>query len=582
MPNPSDPSSRAPVLPPTLTTTLTTTPMPTRLPSFIAPGVFIAETPTGPPPLAAVDASTAGFVGPTRSGPLDGPPALLTSLADFERLYGDGQPLVFGGQSVPNLMWLAARAFFAEGGRRLRVARVFRPDPAMASGSNALAARSGAAADGIARLKLDGVLWSARGPGRAGNLRLQLTLRNGQRLADGSVVPQPWADTRADLIASSPDGVVLGRWPDLSIDPAAPPPDGRRGLFESADPAGPDALPVIVQAQPGMDVETLLTWLGAWRVAPRTDAARWADGVTLTRALSGGHDGLQPGAAELGGASGLVRFDAVDDVGLLAAPAVSQGEIAAVHDLLIAHARRGPGRAMERFALLDAGPAATLGDLLALRQRLDAGCAGLFHPWLQVPGGLAGTAPPQIPPSAAMAGLIARVEQERGIWKAPSGQALRSAIGLSRAANKAEQTQLGVAGINLVIEQGTRGRLLWGARSLASAPEFRYLHVSRGTASLQATIERGMGWTVFEPHDEPLWARVRASIDTLLQTAWRGGAFQGQKPEEAFFVQVDRRTMTQADIDAGRLIVQIGVAPLKPAEFVVLKVMLQAMPAQGA
>lgn len=556
MPNPSDPFS-----------------LPQR---FIAPGVHIEETPTGPPVLAAVDASTAGFVGPTRSGPIDGPPPLLGSLADFERLYGDGQPLVFGGQSVPNLMWLAARAFFAEGGRRLRVARVFRPDPAMA-----LAARAGAAADGVARLKLDGVLWSARGPGRAGNLRLQLTLRNGLRQGDASVVPQPWADTRADLVASNPDGVVLGSWPGLSIDPAGPPPDGRRWLFESGDPAGPDALPVIVQAQPGMDVETLLTWLGAWRVAPRTDAARWADGVTLTRALSGGHDGLQPGAAELGGASGLVRFDAVDDVALLAAPAVAQvpvqADITAAHDLLIAHARRGPGRSMERFALLDAGHAATVADLLALRQRLDARCGALFHPWLQVPGGLAGTAPPQIPPSALVAGLIARVDQDRGTWKAPSGQALRSAIGLARASNKAEQTQLGLAGVNLLIEQAARGRLLWGARTLASDPEWRYLHVSRGMASLQATIERGMGWTVFEPNDEPLWARVRASIDSLLQIEWRRGAFQGQKPEEAFFVHCDRRTMTQADIDAGRLIVQIGVAPLKPAEFVIWQVGLRAM-----
>ncbi|MGY0193683.1 phage tail sheath family protein [Leptothrix sp. BB-4] len=546
MPNPPDP------------------PDPSLAATFIAPGVFIEEAPAGPPALTAVDVSTAGFVGPTRSGPLDGPPPLLTSLADFERVHGDGQPLVFAGQVVPNGMWLAARAFFAEGGRRLRVARVFRPDPAAAATSP----------DGIARWRLDGVLWSARNPGRAGNLRLQLTLRNGRRQGDGSIVPEPWSATRADLVASSPDGVVLGSWPGLSIDPATPPADGRRWLFEAPDPSAPDALPVIVQAQPGLDVETLLTWLGAWRVAARTDAARWADGITLTRALSGGHDGLPPGVADLGGPGGLARFDTVDDVALLAAPAVAESDLPAVHDLLLAQARPRPGQPLERFALLDAGPATTLADVQALRRRHDARCGALCHPWVQVDG----TPPAALPPSAVVAGLIARVDQDRSVWKAPSGEPLRSVTGLAQALSKADQEQLGGDGVNPLVEPPGRGRLLWGARTLSTDPTWRYIPVARGMARLQASLERGMGWTVFEPNDEALWARVRATITALLQAEWRAGAFQGQKPEQAFLVRCDRTTMTQADLDAGRLIVLIGVAPLKPAEFVMRRVVLQAAP----
>ncbi|MEY2655742.1 MAG: hypothetical protein RLZZ524_2770, partial [Pseudomonadota bacterium] len=293
--------------------------------------------------------------------------------------------------------------------------------------------------------------------------------------------------------------------------------------------------------------------------------------------------------------SGLVRFDsagdaeggAVDDVALLAAPAclapdasgqtpaAALAELPAVHDLLLAHARRQPGRTLERFALLDAGPAATTAELLALRARLDARCGALLHPWLQVPGGLAGTAAPRLPPSAAVAGLIARVDQARGIWKAPAGEALRSATGLARTLSRPDQVTLGGAGIDLLIDANTRGRVLWGARTLASDPEWRYLHITRGMASLQATIERSLGWAVFEPNDEALWARVRASIESLLLGLWRAGAFQGQKPEEACFVRCDRSTMTQADLDAGRLIVQVGVAPIRPAEFVLMRVGVQ-------
>jgi phage tail sheath protein FI len=197
----------------------------------------------------------------------------------------------------------------------------------------------------------------------------------------------------------------------------------------------------------------------------------------------------------------------------------------------------------------------------------------LYFPRLQGGGGTG------IPPSGAIAGVIARSDRERGVWKAPAGDEAEvvGIRGLQVAVGEAMIDQLNPLGVNCLRQDPAGHVLVWGARTLAgNDSEWKYLPVRRTALYIEGSIERGTRWVVFEPNDEPLWTRLRASVEMFLIDLFRQGAFQGAKPEEGFFVKCDRSTMTQADIDAGRVNLLVGFAPLKPAEFVVLRFEMQA------
>jgi phage tail sheath protein FI len=181
------------------------------------------------------------------------------------------------------------------------------------------------------------------------------------------------------------------------------------------------------------------------------------------------------------------------------------------------------------------------------------------------------------PLSGHIAGVYARVDGQRGVHKAPANETILGVTGLAYHVTRAEQGELNQAGVNCVRFFEREGCRIWGARTLAdAASEWRYVPVRRLFCMIEESIQRGTRWVVFEPNDEPLWTRLRASVEMFLIDLFRQGAFQGAKPEEGFFVKCDRSTMTQADIDAGRVNLLVGFAPLKPAEFVVLRFGLQA------
>jgi len=236
------------------------------------------------------------------------------------------------------------------------------------------------------------------------------------------------------------------------------------------------------------------------------------------------------------------------------------------------------------FLILDADPAWT-DKATALAGRaalgLDSRNAALYFPWLQRPG-----TSETLPPSGAVAGVLARTDARRGVWKAPAGTEadLRGVSALSVTLNDQENGELNQAGINcLRLFPGT-GPVIWGARTTSSDPEWRYVPVRRLSLFLERSIDEGTQWAVFEPNDEPLWATVRRIVEEFLLSLWRQGAFQGAKPEEAFFVRCDRTTTTAADIDQGLFTLLLGFAPLKPAEFTILRIAIRAggrRPAQG-
>jgi len=206
-----------------------------------------------------------------------------------------------------------------------------------------------------------------------------------------------------------------------------------------------------------------------------------------------------------------------------------------------------------------------------MRARVDSKHAALYYPWVWTRDPITAT-DIALPPSAFVAGIYARNDIEKGVSKAPANQVVHLAIGLEIVLSDAQQEALNAEGIDCLRTFVGRGVLVWGARTTSSDPEWKYVSVRRYLAYLEHSIDRGTQWTVFEPKGEALWGTVRRSIEGFLLNEWRTGALMGNKPEMAFFVRCDRSTMTQNDLDNGRLICLIGVAPVRPAEFVILRI----------
>jgi hypothetical protein len=178
-----------------------------------------------------------------------------------------------------------------------------------------------------------------------------------------------------------------------------------------------------------------------------------------------------------------------------------------------------------------------------------------------------------VPPSGHLAGIYARVDTERGVFKAPANESVRGALGVAHALSRAEQNGLNPMGVNC-IRILNDDVLVWGARTIGGDGngDVKYINVRRTLLFLRESIEEGTQWAVFEPNTPALWAKISRNVTAFLTTLWRNGALEGTKPEEAYFVKCDRTTMTQTDIDQGRLICLVGVAPVKPAEFVIVRI----------
>ncbi|WP_413935796.1 phage tail sheath family protein [Nitrospira sp. BLG_1] len=273
--------------------------------------------------------------------------------------------------------------------------------------------------------------------------------------------------------------------------------------------------------------------------------------------------------------TGLYTLKNLQNVSLVAIPGQTG---AALQQAVVDHCEE----MRYRFAVLD-GPAPendTLTDVQIHRQQYDTKYAALYHPWLMIPdpfpSSLATLRQFPIPPSGHILGIYARVDNERGVHKAPANEVVRGLTGLTRYFTKGEQDILNPypQNINVIrdFRPSNRAVRVWGARCITSDTDYKYVNVRRLLIFLEDSIDRGLQWVVFEPNAEELWARVRRAVTNFLTTVWRNGALEGTTPAEGFFVKCDRTTMTRDDIDNGRLICMIGVAPVKPAEFVIIRI----------
>ncbi len=298
---------------------------------------------------------------------------------------------------------------------------------------------------------------------------------------------------------------------------------------------------------------------------PTTDDGFWSF-------LDGGSDGSPLVPVDLIGSdngpnhrTGIQSLVERTDIALVAVPGVTE-EI--VQQALITHCEL----LRYRFAILDGRPnVPVVTDILSHRNNYDTKYAAYYAPWLTTVDLITGKTL-SIPPSGHVMGICARVDNERGVHKAPANEVVRGILDVELPFTDGEQDVLNPVGVNLIREFEGRGIRVWGARTLTSDAEWKYVNVRRLFIYLEHSIDNGTQWVVFEPNNEALWKRVKATIEAFLFGVWKTGALMGTKPEDAYFVRCDRSTMTQDDLDNGRLVCLIGVAPTYPAEFVIFRI----------
>jgi phage tail sheath protein FI len=519
------------------------------MPEYLAPGVYLEEIQTNSRVIEGVSTSTAGFVGPTARGPTR--LTLVRSWQEYTRRYG-GWPdphACDGSRFLP----YAVRGFFENGGARLVVARV-------TGRAAATAAASFEGARGCMRVQ-------AIGPGTWGN-NVAVAVKPATEPAPG---PDggAWKTFRLQ-VAYYADGI-----PEPLVDPADPaqvanPARREPTLFEdfdnvSLDPAAPKSAIRFVNARSELVEIAKLAGLPA---ATGFAGGRLRGGVDAVPTA----DDYRGAPAEGGTPQGLAALAAIGGISVMAIPdAVT---IDGLHEALLDTCTA----LADRFAVVcepDPGR-----DVALIRPPRDTGFGATYFPWIGVPAPDRGAATIFVPPVGHVCGIYARVDASRGVHKAPANEAVRGLVAggdagppVSRRVSHAEQELLNPRGVNVIREiHGEADVRVWGSRTMASDREWKYVNVRRLFIFLEHSIDRGLQWVVFEPNQEETWAAVRRSVSDFLQRAWFTGALAGATPDDAFFVKCDRTTMTQDDIDNGRLVCLVGAAPIRPAEFVIFRI----------
>lgn len=491
--------------------------------SLTTPGVFIEEIPSGARTVEPAPTSVTGFVGHARRGPVD-VAVPVRGWADFE--------LRFGPLSADSGVGYAVRAFFANGGTDAHVVRVD---------------------DGgtVARVDLGGgLVVEAVGPGAWGNL-----------LVVGVSHPSPAEAAAVAAAQGLSDGeAVFTLWVEC---------DGRTEVFPHVtSTAGPRQVDRVLESS---------VLVRARGTLPLTRPPAGSFPVTTA-----GGDGTTPGSAAYLPSDdtprGIRALDVVSVNVLVLPPVTRDGRLPdEVWTTALTYAER-----RRAFLLVDPPPELARGELADWLS--GAGLRGpaarngaVYYPRLTQSDPLDGALRP-IAASGAVAGVYARTDATRGVWKAPAGTEaeLVDVVGPSVALADADSGALNPLGVNLIRPFPGPGTVVWGSRTLAGADaladEDRYVPVRRLALHIEESLTRGLQWAVFEPNDEPLWAGLRLAVSTFLFDLFRRGAFAGRAQDEAFFVRCDRTTMTQGDIDSGLATVLVGFAPVKPAEFVLLRI----------
>ncbi|GAA4922183.1 hypothetical protein LX16_4826 [Stackebrandtia albiflava] len=490
------------------------------MPSYLSPGVYVEEVESGSRPIEGVGTAVAAFVGFAPQGPFH-TPTLVGNWAQFSQTFGDFTEDCYLAHAV--------YGYFLNGGGNCYIVRVG------GSRGNGETSHRGPQAE------LGGYRVAAL-PSAEGELSVEVTVgkddpadrftllvkRDGKvaESFEGVSAAKRGKDNAVKVVAEKSKLITL-----TEIGQATPP---QKGTVVLAAPAPVPAAPSRIQPE---------DYVG-----------------------------------DVGDRTGLSGLEVIDEITMVAVPdlmsayergTVDLETVKAVQLAVIAHCELMG----DRMAILDPPPDMSPQQVKDWRVDLagyDSKYAALYYPWVKVFDPAAG-GNEFVPPSGHMAGVWARNDAQRGVHKAPANEVVRGAIALQSQLTRAEQELLNPLGVNCVRAFPGRGIRVWGARTLSSDPAWRYLNVRRLFNYLEESILSGTQWVVFEPNDDALWAKIRRTISAFLVMEWRKGSLFGLTPDEAYFVKCDRDTNPAESIDAGQVICEIGVAPVKPAEFVIFR-----------
>ena len=546
------------------------------MPEYLSPGVYVEEVDRGPKPIEGVGTAMAAFVGFTEKAEyvreVDGQmvvenlinrPQLVTNWTQFRERFGDFVPGTYLPQSV--------YGYFTNGGSRCYVmsVRTFPKATAQllnAAGKPALTVRARLAGPEGTRLRVR-VEAPALPAGKKG-----AAPKEGEAEA-----PAPEAESEGDSSFT------------FHVDQALPNNEWRtvetiKGIqFQQAMVDGEKQVQVVYANNklPKL-IELILSSVKAplSQLAPRDQEQPLViDKQLLPPTSSGEFKG------DVQARSGVEGLEALDDVTMLVVPDLMTtlpGEkldlqmVKAVQTLMIAHC----SRLGDRVAILDTPPDLTPQEVKNWRMNVtgfDSSYAAMYYPWIEIMDPSTNKVI-AVPPSGHVAGIWARSDNTRGVHKAPANEIVLGAVGTKYHTTKGEQDTLNPNGVNCIRAFPGRGIRVWGARTLSSDPAWRYINVRRLFNYVEKSIENGTQWVVFEPNDRKLWARVRRDVTAFLKTVWRDGALFGSSPDEAFYVKCDDELNPPESRDLGRLIIEIGMSPVKPAEFVIFRISQWAGP----
>jgi hypothetical protein len=523
------------------------------MPEYLHPGVYIEEIERGPRPIEGVPTSTAAFLGETERGPIK--PRMVTSYKDYQRWFGD----VF---AQDKFLPYAISGFFENGGKRVYICRI------VGDGST------------TAQLALGGAFTlRAAGPGSWGKRVFAKVVDSTTKKSNGDPIGfrlrlAYWAPQKEDFtpfdsftdLKKTPRPSYFEDFDDLVTDENSPDYYGKRLPFIDLDKGetnqGPSssALGVLVRA-PNTPEDAQ---------PDRVASALTEAGADDTNALGpDDFEGLPSGGRKEAQGLAALELDPYRDVALVYAPNVGSD----VSLKIISHCEN----MRFRFAAIDCQK--TESDLDPRTTLTDSSYAAFYYPWIVISDPKTG-ARKLVPPGGHALGIYARTDSERGVFKAPANEIVRGALDLQVDIKDNDQDNLNPRGVNVIRRFPGRGIRVWGARTITSNALWKYVSVRRLFIFLERSIYEGTQWVVFEPNDPRLWARVTDTIRLFLRAQWRLGALYGRTEEQAFFITCDERVMSQDDILNGRLICEIGIAPVRPAEFVVFRIFQHTAEAQ--
>lgn len=533
------------------------------MPEYLSPGVYVEEVDTGAKPIEGVGTATAAFVGFTEKAQLvervDGSravrdllnkPTLVTNWTQFTERFGG----FVEGAYLPHAVY----GYFQNGGARCYVLSVKTMPKAQAVLLNT---------DGKPQLVV-----RAKQAGLAG-LRLRVKVEapkggssKGAKKKEGEGEKQPPAGGPFTVTVEREK--VAGGWRTAEV--------LRDVTLTEVQEEGGKKVRVAYQE------DRAPQWI-EFLVPEKTSLARlWP--CTQEQSLQIETQLLAPPTSEdfrgdVSERTGVEGLEAIDDITIVSVPDLMSGVngngldldmVKAVQSMIVAHCER----LGDRVAILDAPPSMSPQEVRKWRLDVaayDSSYAALYYPWIQVNDPVQ-KRPVYVPPSGHLSGIWARTDNTRGVHKAPANENVRGATGLAYNVTKGEQDTLNPNGVNCIRAFPGMGIRVWGARTLANNPSWRYLNVRRLFNFVEKSIERGTMWVVFEPNNPRLWARVRRDVTAFLTTIWRSGALFGASPAEAFYVKCDEELNPPESRDLGRLVIEIGLSPVKPAEFVIFRI----------